>query len=120
MKNYVYKGKILTEDMKLSSDWWDFFLKQWDRTPNSPSLQCISNLCGNIVGSSQCGVVLRRGYGASLDTSIPIIEVASAIGYITLDQRKFLYNCMKSVIIKGSCKKKLSPKAFDRIMHMAS
>jgi|14BtaG_2_1085337.scaffolds.fasta_scaffold08156_4 hypothetical protein len=120
MKNYVYKGEILTEDMKLSADWWNFFLKKWERTPNSPSLQCISNLCGNIVGPSQCGVVLRRGYSASFDTSIPIIEVASAVGYITLDQRKFLYNYMKSVTTKSSSKKKISQKAFNRIMHMAS
>ena len=119
MKNYVYKGEALTEDMKLSADWWDFFFNKWKRSTNSPSLQCISNLCGNIVGSSQCGVVLRRGYGASFDTSIPIIEVASAIGYITLDQRKSYYKSMKSEIEKASHKKKASQRAYCRIMYMA-
>ena len=119
MKKYTYDGNVLTEDMRLSPEWWDFFLNKWKRSTNSPSLQCISNLCGNMIGSSQCGVVLRRGYTASFDTSITIIEIAVAVGYIKLDERKFLYNAMKSQLLNNRHKKKPSDGARHRIMEMA-
>jgi len=51
---------------------------------------------------------------------IPVIEVASAIGYITLDQRNYHYKYMKSEMEKWSRKKRPSPKAHDRIMYMSA
>lgn len=119
MNEYIYDGNVLTEDMRLSPEWWYFFLNKWKRSTNSPSLQCISNLCGNMVGSGQCGVVLRRSYSASFDTSIPIIEIAFAVGYIKLDERKFIYNAMKSQLLNNTHKREPSDSARNRIMEMA-
>ena len=119
MKKYTYDGNVLTKDMRLSPEWCDFFIRKWRRSTNSPTLQCISNLCGNMVGSSQCGVVLRRGYTASFDTSITVIEIALAIGYIKSHERKFLYNAMKHRLLKNSHKIKPSDEVRNRIMKMA-
>ena len=119
MKNYIFKGETLTEDMKLSEEWWDFFLNHYEIGPNFPNLTHIACLANAGIKSSQCGHILKKGWGASFDTTIPVIEVASAIGYITLDQRNYHYKYMKNEMEKWSRKKRPSQRAYDRIMYVA-
>ena len=119
MKNYIFKGEALTEDMKLSEEWWNFFIDHYEVGPNFPTLQHIACLANAGVKSGQCGNILKNGYGAAFDTTIPVIEVASAVGYITLDQRNYHYKYMKNELEKGSRKKKPSQRAYDRIMYVA-
>ena len=112
-------SNVLDNFCDLSSEWKREFIK-YKRYPNYPKLQDVSNLIGNKVNSSQCGVVIRNGYAASYDTSVEVIEVATFIGYISESEKVNLYEKMRKKLSNNKWKKPPSDNVRRKILKVTA
>jgi hypothetical protein len=110
---------VLDNSCELTNEWKKGFTK-YKRYPNYPTLQDISNLIGNKVNSSQCGVVIRNGYAASYNTSVEVIEVATFIGYISESEKVNLYETMNKKLSKNKWKKPPSDNVRRKILKVTA
>ena len=110
---------VLDNSCELTNEWKEGFIK-YKRYPNFPKLQDISNLIGNKVNSTQCGVVIRNGYTASYDTSVEVVEVAAFIGYITESEKINLYERMSKRLLNNKWKKPPSENVRRKILKVAA